>query len=110
MSDSATDNQRIDGSAGRRAATGSNAYQWKTLDKDLNRISRVEYATQYVARPLVGLGVEGEAVELPPRGVPGAVLRRGRRQGGVGGEEPPGRSRGSAGARPGSAYPQRRGT
>ena len=31
--------------------------QWKTLDKDLNRISQVEYATQYVSRPLVGMGV-----------------------------------------------------
>ncbi|MHA6266077.1 inorganic phosphate transporter [uncultured Aliiroseovarius sp.] len=31
--------------------------QWKTLDKDLNRISQVEYAAQYVARPLVGMGV-----------------------------------------------------
>lgn len=31
--------------------------QWRTLDKDLNRISQVEYATQYVSRPMVGLGV-----------------------------------------------------
>lgn len=31
--------------------------QWRTLDKDLNRISQVEYATQYVSRPLVGMGV-----------------------------------------------------
>lgn len=31
--------------------------QWKTLDKDLNRISQVEYATTYVARPLVGPGI-----------------------------------------------------
>ncbi|MCK8483515.1 inorganic phosphate transporter [Aliiroseovarius sp. S2029] len=31
--------------------------QWKTLDKDLNRISQVEYATQYVSRPLVGMGI-----------------------------------------------------
>ncbi|WP_298909531.1 inorganic phosphate transporter [uncultured Aliiroseovarius sp.] len=31
--------------------------QWKTLDKDLNKISQVEYATQLVARPLVGMGV-----------------------------------------------------
>ncbi|WP_432450461.1 inorganic phosphate transporter [Aliiroseovarius marinus] len=35
----------------------NNGNQWKTLDKDLNRISQVEYATQYVARPLVGMGV-----------------------------------------------------
>ncbi|WP_204113733.1 inorganic phosphate transporter [Shimia biformata] len=31
--------------------------QWATLDKDLNRISHVEYATAYVSRPLVGLGI-----------------------------------------------------
>ena len=31
--------------------------QWRTLDKDLGRISQLEYATQYVARPMVGLGV-----------------------------------------------------
>ncbi len=31
--------------------------QWKTLDTDLNRISQVELATAYVARPLVGLGL-----------------------------------------------------
>ncbi|HKK86778.1 MAG TPA: inorganic phosphate transporter [Roseovarius sp.] len=31
--------------------------QWKTLDKDLNRISHVEYATTYVSRPLVGMGL-----------------------------------------------------
>ena len=30
---------------------------WATLDKDLNRISRVEYATAYVSRPLVGPGI-----------------------------------------------------
>ncbi|MFD2740827.1 inorganic phosphate transporter [Sulfitobacter aestuarii] len=31
--------------------------QWKTLDTDLNRISQVELATSYVARPLVGPGI-----------------------------------------------------
>lgn len=31
--------------------------QWKTLDKDLNRISHLEMATQYVARPLVAPGL-----------------------------------------------------
>lgn len=31
--------------------------QWKTLDKDLSRISHVEYATTYVSRPLVGMGL-----------------------------------------------------
>ncbi|MDG1936026.1 MAG: inorganic phosphate transporter [Paracoccaceae bacterium] len=29
--------------------------QWKTLDRDLGRLSQVELATQYVARPLVGI-------------------------------------------------------
>ncbi len=38
-------------------ATRSTDNQWRTLDKDLNRIARVEYATQYVSRPMVGLGV-----------------------------------------------------
>ncbi|MBD3678876.1 MAG: inorganic phosphate transporter [Rhodobacteraceae bacterium] len=32
-------------------------HQWKTLDRDLNRISQLEYATQYVSRPMVGFGV-----------------------------------------------------
>ncbi|MFD3191903.1 inorganic phosphate transporter [Sedimentitalea sp. HM32M-2] len=31
--------------------------QWKTLDSDLNRISQFEYATAYVARPLVAPGI-----------------------------------------------------
>jgi PiT family inorganic phosphate transporter len=31
--------------------------QWKTLDKDLGRISQMEYATSYVSRPLVGMGI-----------------------------------------------------
>ncbi len=31
--------------------------QWRTLDKDLNRISQVEYAAQYISRPLVGMGI-----------------------------------------------------
>ena len=31
--------------------------QWQTLDKDLGRISQVEYATAYVSRPLVGPGI-----------------------------------------------------
>nr|WP_132541091.1 inorganic phosphate transporter [Rhodovulum euryhalinum] len=31
--------------------------QWRTLDKDLNRFSRVEYATMHVSRPLVGVGI-----------------------------------------------------
>jgi PiT family inorganic phosphate transporter len=31
--------------------------QWTTLDKDLGRISQLEYASNYVARPMVGLGI-----------------------------------------------------
>ena len=31
--------------------------QWKTLDRDLNRISQLEMATAYVSRPMVGLGI-----------------------------------------------------
>ena len=31
--------------------------QWKTLDRDLNRLSRLEEATMYASRPLVGVGV-----------------------------------------------------
>ena len=32
-------------------------HHWKTLDRDLGRINRVELATQYVSRPLVGFGI-----------------------------------------------------
>ena len=38
-------------------ALGPSENQWRTLDRDLNRIAQVEYATQYVSRPLVGIGV-----------------------------------------------------
>ncbi|MGJ8583622.1 MAG: inorganic phosphate transporter [Marinosulfonomonas sp.] len=31
--------------------------RWRTLDRDLDKISHVEYATQYVSRPMVGIGV-----------------------------------------------------
>lgn len=31
--------------------------QWRTLDKDLRRIGQVEYAVQFVSRPLVGFGI-----------------------------------------------------
>ena len=34
-----------------------NPNQWKTLDTDLHRISRVEHAATYVARPMVVFGV-----------------------------------------------------
>lgn len=33
------------------------ANQWKTLDRDLGRLSSLEYATHAVSRPMVGLGV-----------------------------------------------------
>ncbi len=38
-------------------ATAPKRNQWKTLDRDLKRISRLEQATQYVSRPLVGPGI-----------------------------------------------------
>ncbi|MDA5092506.1 inorganic phosphate transporter [Aliiroseovarius sp. KMU-50] len=31
--------------------------QWRSLDKDLKRISQLEYAAQYTSRPLVGMGI-----------------------------------------------------
>ena len=38
--------------------TGPNSNtHWKTLDKDLKRITALEYATAYVARPMIGLGI-----------------------------------------------------
>ncbi|WP_417259526.1 inorganic phosphate transporter [Celeribacter sp.] len=37
--------------------SGNTDKQWATLDKDLNRISQVEYGLTVVARPMVGLGV-----------------------------------------------------
>ena len=30
--------------------------RWKTLDQDLNRLSRLEAASMYASRPLVGVG------------------------------------------------------
>ncbi|WP_164658214.1 inorganic phosphate transporter [Tropicibacter sp. Alg240-R139] len=38
-------------------ADAENSNKWTTLDRDLNRISRVEVATAYVARPMVGPGI-----------------------------------------------------
>ncbi|MGR3662575.1 MAG: inorganic phosphate transporter [Paracoccaceae bacterium] len=38
-------------------ATEPKTNQWRTLDRDLNRISQFEYASQYVARPMVGIGI-----------------------------------------------------
>ncbi|MGY3437431.1 MULTISPECIES: inorganic phosphate transporter [unclassified Marinovum] len=38
-------------------ATKSRKEGWSTLDRDLGRISRLEYATAYVSRPLIGTGV-----------------------------------------------------
>ena len=40
------------------------ATQWKTLDQDLNRLSRLEDATMYTARPLVGVGISLVFVSL----------------------------------------------
>jgi inorganic phosphate transporter, PiT family len=37
--------------------TDSPNNQWKTLDKDLGRVGHLEYAAQYVARPMVGIGI-----------------------------------------------------
>ncbi|MBT9382394.1 inorganic phosphate transporter [Pseudooceanicola sp. CBS1P-1] len=34
-----------------------NAFEWKTLDRDLNRFSRLEAASMYASRPLVGVGL-----------------------------------------------------
>jgi len=38
-------------------ASDNSGNSWSTLDKDLNKISNFEYATAYVAKPMVGLGV-----------------------------------------------------
>ena len=32
-------------------------HYWKTLDRDLGRVARVEYATALTARPMVGIGI-----------------------------------------------------
>ncbi len=37
--------------------TKHDAKHWETLDRDLRRIGRIEAATQYVGRPLVGSGI-----------------------------------------------------
>ncbi|MDH5798037.1 MAG: inorganic phosphate transporter [Paracoccaceae bacterium] len=31
--------------------------QWRTLDRDLNRFSQLELATQYISRPMIGTGI-----------------------------------------------------
>ena len=31
--------------------------QWKTLDRDLGRFGQIELATQFVAKPIVGIGI-----------------------------------------------------
>ncbi|MBR9843638.1 MAG: inorganic phosphate transporter [Rhodobacteraceae bacterium] len=38
-------------------ASDNTGKDWSTLDKDLNKISNIEYATNYVSRPMVGLGI-----------------------------------------------------
>ncbi|NVO28052.1 inorganic phosphate transporter [Donghicola sp. C2-DW-16] len=37
--------------------TEPNDYQWKTLDKDLKRVAKLETGTMSVSRPLVGVGI-----------------------------------------------------
>ncbi len=39
-------------------------YRWKTLDTDLNRVTRLESATMFVSRPLVGVGVSLVVIAL----------------------------------------------
>ncbi len=39
-------------------------YRWKTLDTDLNRVTRLESATMFVSRPLVGVGVSMVLIAL----------------------------------------------
>ncbi len=46
--------------------------QWSTLDKDLGRISQIEYATSYVSRPLVAPGIA--LVFIVVAGLAAAVL------------------------------------
>ncbi len=44
--------------------TDDTTTEWKTLDKDLNRLTRLEEATMYASRPLVGVGVSLVFVSL----------------------------------------------
>ncbi|MBN8189435.1 inorganic phosphate transporter [Salipiger thiooxidans] len=55
------------------------ATQWKTLDQDLNRLSRLEDATMYTARPLVGVGISLVFVTLAA--VAAAIFTGGEPQG-----------------------------
>ncbi|WP_226623250.1 inorganic phosphate transporter [Alloyangia pacifica] len=52
--------------------------QWKTLDKDLNRLTRLEEATMYASRPLVGVGISLVFVSLAA--VAAAILTGGEAQ------------------------------
>ncbi|WP_370157367.1 inorganic phosphate transporter [Salipiger bermudensis] len=54
-------------------------HQWKTLDQDLNRLSRLEAATMYTSRPLVGVGVSLVFVTLAA--VAAAIFTGGEPQG-----------------------------
>ncbi len=47
-------------------------HHWKTLDRDLGRIATLEQATQYVARPMVGMGLSVLFVGIV--GIAAAVL------------------------------------
>lgn len=52
--------------------------QWKTLDKDLNRLARLEEATMHASRPLVGVGISLVFVSLAA--VAAAILTGGATQ------------------------------
>lgn len=69
-----------EGSSSSDSRTGDDGNQWRTLDKDLNRLSRVEYATMHSARPLVGIGVSMAFVALATLG---AALYTGYEAGGL---------------------------
>ncbi|WP_174801273.1 inorganic phosphate transporter [Martelella limonii] len=45
------------GLQGKSTLTENGNRDWKTLDKDLNRLTRLEEASMYTARPLVGVGI-----------------------------------------------------
>ncbi len=58
-----------------------NEYQWQTLDRDLNRLSRLETGAMYASRPLIGVGISLVFVTLVTLGAtmitgqqPGALV------------------------------------
>ncbi|MFV0244243.1 MAG: inorganic phosphate transporter [Qingshengfaniella sp.] len=48
---------RPDPALGLTPQRAEDANQWRTLDRDLKRVSRLEYATMHISRPLVGVGI-----------------------------------------------------